>query len=284
MLGILFIWTWMRALQIDPNHGRSQRRAQVCFYGCTVPMCVQTFLIILMPFYTECECKEGDVVFVMKNQTFEAVVTAIRYLALLGPYGGFTAVNYSVFLMPHSTDVNMRNAQIKTPKDSKDVDKIAPFDKEDVAKELRDHAAKTQDMHKMDVPTIYLVLFAAIFEKQLINLEVPGYVTSISNVLKEIQLNKIDKIGEAAKKLSDASYPFLKDIDWLSDLHIKPLPGASFTQSLKAVDKTIVMGNAMNGNLLKAFYEFKDVVKAAQRREARGRPEGSSPHQSMRRR
>ena len=93
---------------------------------------------------------------------------------------------------------------------------------------------------------------------------------------------KIDKIGEAAKKLSDASYPFLKDIDWLSDLHIKPLPGASFTQSLKAVDKPIVMGNAMTGNLLKAFYEFKDVVKAAQRREARGRPEGSSPHRSMR--
>ena len=41
-------------------------------------------------------------------------------------------------------------------------------------------------------------------------------------MLKEIQLNKIDKIGEAAKKLSDASYPFLKDIDWLSDLYIKP--------------------------------------------------------------
>merc|ERR1712127_904128 len=63
------------------------------------------------------------------------------------------------------------------------------------------------------------------------------------------------KIGEAAKKLSDASYPFLKDIDWLSDLYIKPLPGASFTQSLKAVDKTIVMGNAMNGNLLKSAAE-----------------------------
>merc|ERR1712205_196361 len=25
-----------------------------------------------------------------------------------------------------------------------------------------------------------------------------------------------DKIGEAAKKLSDASYPFLKEVDWLS--------------------------------------------------------------------
>merc|ERR1712151_198075 len=30
-----------------------------------------------------------------------------------------------------------------------------------------------------------------------------------------------DKIGEAAKKLSDASYPFLKGVDWTSDLYIK---------------------------------------------------------------
>ena len=29
MLAILLIWTWMRALQIDPKHGRFQRRAQV---------------------------------------------------------------------------------------------------------------------------------------------------------------------------------------------------------------------------------------------------------------
>ena len=48
-LAIMFIWTWMRALQIDPKHGRLQRQSQVCLYGCTVSMCVQTSLIILMP-------------------------------------------------------------------------------------------------------------------------------------------------------------------------------------------------------------------------------------------
>merc|ERR1711908_204139 len=64
-----------------------------------------------------------------------------------------------------------------------------------------------------------------------------------------------DKIGEAAKKLSDASYPFLKDVDWTSDLFLKPLPGASASQALKAVDKAIVMGSAMDGNLLKAAAE-----------------------------
>jgi hypothetical protein len=64
-----------------------------------------------------------------------------------------------------------------------------------------------------------------------------------------------DKIGEAAKKLSDASYPFLKEVDWTSDLYIKPLPGASASQALKAIDKAIVMGSAMDGNLLKAAAE-----------------------------
>merc|ERR1712048_1284407 len=64
-----------------------------------------------------------------------------------------------------------------------------------------------------------------------------------------------DKIGEAAKKLSDASYPFLQGVDWTSDLYIKPLPGASASQALKAIDKAIVMGSAMDGNLLKAAAE-----------------------------
>ncbi len=75
---ILYIWTWMRALQIDPKHGRLQRQAQVLIrLHC---LCVRTdVLIILMPFCMECECKEGDVVFAMKNQTLEAVVTATSF-------------------------------------------------------------------------------------------------------------------------------------------------------------------------------------------------------------
>merc|ERR1712003_417251 len=48
---------------------------------------------------------------------------------------------------------------------------------------------------------------------------------------------------------------FLKGVDWTSDLYIKPLPGASASQALKAIDKAIVMGSAMDGNLLKAAAE-----------------------------
>merc|ERR1711941_7455 len=64
-----------------------------------------------------------------------------------------------------------------------------------------------------------------------------------------------DKIGEAAKALSDASYPFIKDIDWLSDIYLKPLPGKTAPETLKAIDKMIVMGAKMDGNLLKAAAE-----------------------------
>merc|ERR1719190_167724 len=64
-----------------------------------------------------------------------------------------------------------------------------------------------------------------------------------------------DAISAGAKKLSDASYPFLKSIDWNSDLYIKPLPGVTAQKALKAVDKTIVMGSKIDGDKLKAAAE-----------------------------
>jgi len=64
-----------------------------------------------------------------------------------------------------------------------------------------------------------------------------------------------DAIGAAATKLSDASYPFLKEIDWLSDIYLKPLPGAAPQKSLKAIDKLLVMGSKIDGNALKAAAE-----------------------------
>merc|ERR1712072_646875 len=60
-----------------------------------------------------------------------------------------------------------------------------------------------------------------------------------------------DSIDDAAKKLSEAAYPFLKEVDWNSDIYTK-IPGASPSQVLKAVDKAIVMGAAMDPAALKA--------------------------------
>jgi hypothetical protein len=66
---------------------------------------------------------------------------------------------------------------------------------------------------------------------------------------------KLGAIDAAAGKLSSAAYPFIKDVDWTSDLSLKPLPGASPNQVLKAIDKALVMGASMDGKLLKEAAE-----------------------------
>jgi len=58
-------------------------------------------------------------------------------------------------------------------------------------------------------------------------------------------------IGPAASKLAAAAYPLIKDVDWTSDLALKPIPGATPQTVMKAVDKMIVMGAAMDGAALK---------------------------------
>merc|ERR1712121_367351 len=60
-----------------------------------------------------------------------------------------------------------------------------------------------------------------------------------------------DKIDDAAKKLSEASYPFLKEVDWTSDVYAK-LPTQSPTEVLKAVDSMLKLGAAMDPAALKA--------------------------------
>jgi len=63
--------------------------------------------------------------------------------------------------------------------------------------------------------------------------------------------SKLGAIDGAASKLSSAAYPLIKDVDWTSDLALKPLPGVSPNQMLKAIDKALVMGASMDGKLLK---------------------------------
>merc|ERR1711988_1673343 len=68
--------------------------------------------------------------------------------------------------------------------------------------------------------------------------------------------SKLGPIDAAAKKLSAASYPFIKDIDWSSDLYLKPLPGVTPNQAMKGpIDKMLVMGASMDGKLLKEAAE-----------------------------
>merc|ERR1711976_983369 len=75
-------------------------------------------------------------------------------------------------------------------------------------------------------------------------------------------------IGPAASKLSAAAYPFIKDVDWTSDLFQKPIPGATPQTVMNAVDKMIVMGAAMDGAALKEAAEAH--VKAINGVDAKG--------------
>merc|ERR1719343_834881 len=71
-----------------------------------------------------------------------------------------------------------------------------------------------------------------------------------SPVASKVSSDAASKISAAAGKLSSAAYPLIKDVDWTSDLSLKPLPGASPQQVLKVIDKALVMGAAMDGAAL----------------------------------
>merc|ERR1711915_53278 len=57
-------------------------------------------------------------------------------------------------------------------------------------------------------------------------------------------------------------------VDWTSDLALKPIPGASPQAVMKAVDKMIVMGAAMDGAALKEAAQAH--VKAIEGVDAKG--------------
>merc|ERR1719476_687766 len=84
---------------------------------------------------------------------------------------------------------------------------------------------------------------------------VKSHPITASTPASSVSSSAASSIGAAAGKLSAAAYPLLKDVDWTSDLSLKPLPGASPQQVLKAIDKALVMGAAMDGAALKEAAE-----------------------------
>merc|ERR1712157_658669 len=89
---------------------------------------------------------------------------------------------------------------------------------------------------------------------------VKAHPITASTPASSVSSDAASKIGAAAGKLSSAAYPLLKDVDWSSDLALKPLPGASPQQVLKAigsVDAKLVTSasdfEAINAGLGKAI-------------------------------
>merc|ERR1712051_792122 len=75
-------------------------------------------------------------------------------------------------------------------------------------------------------------------------------------------------IDAASGKLAAAAYPFIKDVDWTSTLYAAPVPGKTAQEAMKAVDKMIVMGAAMDGAALKEAASAH--AKAIQNMDAKG--------------
>merc|ERR1719336_420614 len=61
-----------------------------------------------------------------------------------------------------------------------------------------------------------------------------------------------DEIGDAAKKLAEKAYPFMKEVNWNSTAYLLKPGSAGAGDWVKAVDKAIVMGASMDSKLLKA--------------------------------
>ena len=52
-----------------------------------------------------------------------------------------------------------------------------------------------------------------------------------------------DEIGDAAKKLAEASYPFAKEVDWNNGIYLQAPGSAQSLAALQAIDGMIVMGS-----------------------------------------
>merc|ERR1719263_2526540 len=61
-----------------------------------------------------------------------------------------------------------------------------------------------------------------------------------------------DEIGDAAKKLGDASYTFAKEVDWNNGLYLQAPGKFQPAEALKAIDKMIVLGAQADPKLLAA--------------------------------
>jgi len=76
-------------------------------------------------------------------------------------------------------------------------------------------------------------------------------IVASSPAAPSVSADKLSAIDAAATKLSAASYPFMKEVDWNSQIFTKPFPGAGAKDVMKAVEKAISMGAAMDPKLLK---------------------------------
>merc|ERR1719498_2275325 len=105
MLSVLFLGTRMRALQLsggDPDaYDLPQVWVKNAMQACSWSVLVQTLMVVLIPLVMGGEPKvtEDGTPEVDGSSMMGKVFTAVRYVAMLGMYGGFTTVCVGAFMM-----------------------------------------------------------------------------------------------------------------------------------------------------------------------------------------
>merc|ERR1719335_285246 len=105
MLSVLFLGTRMRALQLsggDPDaHDLPQPWVKMAMQSCAWSVLVQTVMVVAVPLVMGAPAKvsEDGTPVVDGSSLMGKVFTTIRYLAMLGMYGGFTTVCVGAFMM-----------------------------------------------------------------------------------------------------------------------------------------------------------------------------------------
>merc|ERR1719183_1716024 len=103
MLAILFLAFRMRVTQLTKGKGNPPEWVQMCMYFCTYSVLLMTLIVVVIPLFTGevigVDPKTGDIppdAQPFKNTILAACFTALKFLILLGLYGGVLAVCYGI--------------------------------------------------------------------------------------------------------------------------------------------------------------------------------------------
>jgi len=103
MLAILFLACRMRVTQVTQGKGNPPEWLQLCMYFCTYSVLAMTLIVCVIPVFTgeviHVDVTTGEIpdgVSPWKNQCCALFFTALKYLILLGLYGGALAVVYGI--------------------------------------------------------------------------------------------------------------------------------------------------------------------------------------------
>merc|ERR1719482_1436997 len=103
MLAILFLACRMRVTQLTKGKGNPPEWVQICMYFCTYAVLCLTLIVCIIPLFTGevlgVDPKTGDIAEdaqPFENQCCAYCFTAIKFLLILGLYGGAIAVMYGI--------------------------------------------------------------------------------------------------------------------------------------------------------------------------------------------